>query len=178
MLGKKEAELRLFRRNLFSTEPSDTGLASVLPPTVIEQLHEAGKTVPHRFGPVRSVTDRSAVLTVVGDIMDQAVFLKDPAREGVVLTLSVAASNKQFGTRQAVDPAEARAWVEAIAGPLWFPHFYTAGALSSFVPAGTRPGIKPLTTLFFYLFLGTDGVAHAEPEHQLNMTLTPLEPAP
>lgn len=31
---------------------------------------------------------------------------------------------------------------------------------------------------YFYLFLGTDGVPHAEPEHQLGVQLTPLAHTP
>lgn len=169
-MRKQEEELRRFRRGLFSTDPADSGLASVVPATVLEQMRTAGKTVPHSFGPVRSVTDRHAVLTIVGEITDQAVLLEQPGREGSVLTLSVAAKHKQLGTRQAVDPAEARAWVEAIVGPSWLPHVYSAGNLSTVGGISTRQ----LTTAYFCLFLGADGVPHAEPEHQLGVTLSPL----
>ncbi|WP_244178942.1 hypothetical protein [Streptomyces rubellomurinus] len=177
MLRKQEEQLRRFRQDLFSTEPADSGLASVLPTTVLEQLRAEGRTVPHRFGPVRSVTDRNAVLSIVGDIIDQAVLLERPGREGAVLTLSVAARHKQLGTRQAVDPQEARAWVEAIVGPKWLPHFYAAGALSGSTSGGTSTSGR-LTTQYFYLFLGADGVPQAEPEHQLGVQLTSLAPAP
>ncbi|NBM14694.1 hypothetical protein [Streptomyces sp. GC420] len=176
VLRKQEEELRRFRRGLFSTDPADSGLASVVPATVLERLRAEGQTVPHRFGPVRSVTDRHAVLTIVGDFMDQAVLLERPGREGSVLTLSVAAKHKQLGTRQAVDPAEARAWVEAIVGPNWLPHVYSAGNLSGLTVGGISTS-RPLTTAYFYLFLGTDGVPHAEPEHQLGVTLHPLADA-
>lgn len=174
VLRKHEEELRHFRRDLFSTDPADSGLASVVPAAVLEQIRANGQTVPHRFGPVRSVTDRHAVLTIVGDILDQAVLLERPGREGSVLTLSVAAKHKQLGTRQAVDPAEARAWVEAIVGPDWLPHFYSAGNLST---VGGTSAPRQLTTTYFYLFLGADGVPHAEPEHQLGVTLSPLADA-
>ncbi|MFJ9574527.1 hypothetical protein [Streptomyces bacillaris] len=177
VLRKHEEDLRRFRRGLFSTEPTGSGLDSVLPPDVLEQLHAAGKTVPHRFGPVRSVTDRHAVLTVVGDISDRAVLLERPGQEGSILTLSVAAQNKQLRTRTAVDPQEARAWVEAILGPAWLPHVYSAGALGGFARGGISTS-RPLTTLFFYLFLGTDGRAHAEPEHGQLGALTLLTDTP
>jgi hypothetical protein len=177
VLRKQEEELRRFRRSLFSAEPTGSGLASVLPTTVVEQLQAQGKTVPHRFGPVRSVTDRHAVLTIVGDISDQAMLLERPGREGSVLTLSVAAQNKQLRTRTAVDPQEARAWVEAILGPTWLPHVYSAGALSGFARGGSSTP-RPLTTRYFYLFLGADGLAHAEPEHELGVTLTLLADTP
>jgi hypothetical protein len=176
-LRRHEEALRRFRQGLFSTEPNGSGLASVLPSAVLEQLHAAGKTVPHRFGPVRSVIDRHAVLTIVGDISDQAMLLKRPGREGSILTLSVAAQHKQLRTRTAVDPQEARAWVEAIVGPTWLPHVYSAGALSGFARGGS-PTPRPLTTRYFYLFLGPDGLAHAEPEHELGVTLTPLADTP
>ncbi|MEU2357749.1 hypothetical protein ABZ599_33055 [Streptomyces misionensis] len=117
------------------------------------------------------MTDRHAVLTIVGDITDQAALLERPGREGSVLTLSVAAKHKQLGTRQAVDPAEARAWVEAIVGPRWLPHVYSAGNLST-VGGSSTP--RQLTTAYFYLFLGTDGVPHAEPEHELGVALSLL----
>lgn len=177
VLRKHEDELRHFRRNLFSTEPADSGLISTLPKGVLEQLRAEGKTAPHRFGPVRSVIDRHAALTIVGDIIDQAALLDRPGREGAVLTLSVAARHKQLGTRQAVDLGEARAWVEAIVGPKWLPHFYSAGALSGSTAGGTSPS-RSLTTQYFYLFLGADGVPHAEPEHQLGVQLTPLTHTP
>lgn len=177
VLRKHQEDLRRFRQSLFSTDPADSGLASVLPATVLEQLRADGRTMPRRFGPVRSVTDRHAVLSVVGDITDQAMLLERPGREGSVLTLSVAAQQKQLGTRQACDPAEARAWVEAIVGPRWVPHVYSAGALSGLAKGGSSTS-RPLTTRYFYLFLGPDGVPHAEPEHQLGMQLSPLVDRP
>lgn len=173
MLRKHEEELRLFRRSLFSTEPADSGLASVLPETVLKQLQAEGRVMPHRLGPVRSVTDRRAVLTVVGDITDQAVLLEKPGREGAVLTLSVAAQHKQFRTRQPVDLEEATAWVEAVVGSDWLPHFYSAGALSGSATGGTSTP-KPLMTQYFYMFLGPDGVPHAEPEGHPLGALAPL----
>lgn len=177
MLRKHEEDLRRFRRDLFSTEPTGGGLASVLPPAELEKLHAVGRTVPHHFGPVRSVADRHAVLTIMGDISDQAMLLERPGREGSVLTLSVAAKNKQLRTRMTVDPQEARAWVEAIVGPTWLPHVYSAGALSGFARGGSATQ-RPLTTRYYHLFLGTDGLAHAEPEHELGVTLTPLADVP
>ncbi|MFE9424121.1 hypothetical protein ACFYNO_14280 [Kitasatospora sp. NPDC006697] len=177
VLRKHEEELRLFRRNLFSTEPADSGLTSVLPQTVLEQLRTEGQVMPHRFGPVRSVTDRHAVLTIVGDITDQAALLGKPGQEGAVLTLSVATRHKQLRTRQPVDLEEARAWVEAIVGPGWLPHFYSAGALSGSTTGGTSTP-KPLMTQYFYMFLGRDGVPHAEPEGHPLGALAPLVQAP
>ncbi|MEU2357750.1 hypothetical protein ABZ599_33060 [Streptomyces misionensis] len=53
VLRKQEEELRRFRRGLFSTDPADSGLASVVPATVLEQMRAEGKAVPHSFGPVR-----------------------------------------------------------------------------------------------------------------------------
>ncbi|MFI6118038.1 hypothetical protein [Kitasatospora sp. NPDC051164] len=174
VLRKHEEELRLFRRSLFSTDPADSGLVSVLPAeTVLEQLRAAGGVMPRSFGPVRSVTDRHAVLSIIGDITDQSVLLEKPGQQGAVLTFSVATRHKQLRTRQPVDLEEAKAWVEAIVGPDWLPHFYSAGALSGSTTGGPSTP-KPLTTQYFYMFLGADGVPHAEPEgHQLGV-LTPL----
>ncbi|MFI7087723.1 hypothetical protein ACIBUR_29515 [Streptomyces anulatus] len=97
-----------------------------------------------------------------------------------MLTLSVAARHKQLDTRQAVDPAEARAWAEAIVGPNWLPHVYSAGTLSGLTKGtkGEFSPTRPLTTRYFYLFLGRDGVPHAEPEHQLGVQLSPLIDTP
>lgn len=161
VLRKQEEDLRRFRRSLFSTDPAGSG----------------GLAPVSRLGPVRSVTDRHAVLTIIGDINDQAVLLERPGRAGSVLTLSVAAQHKQLGTRQAVDPAEARAWVEAIVGPNWLPHVYSAGTLSGLTKGGSSAS-RSFTTRYFYLFLGADGVPHAEPEHQLGVQLSPLVDTP
>lgn len=90
-----------------------------------------------------------------------------------MLTLSVSATHRQLRTRQAVDPAEARAWVGAIVGPNWLPHVYAAGNLSGFAGPGASPS-KAKATAHFYLFLGPDGVPHAEPEHQLRVKMVPL----
>ncbi|MFD4482369.1 hypothetical protein ACFVXC_35230 [Streptomyces sp. NPDC058257] len=161
MLRKHQEDLRRFRSGLFSTDPAGSG----------------GLAPVSRFGPLRSVTDRHAVLTIIGDINDQAVLLERPGQAGSVLTLSIAAQHKQLGTRQAVDPAEARAWVEAIVGPDWLPHVYSAGALSGLTKGGSSTS-RPFTTRYFYLFLGADGVPHAEPEHQLGVQLSPLVDTP
>lgn len=76
-----------------------------------------------------------------------------------------------------VDPQEARAWVETIVGPTWLPHVHSAGTLSGFARGGSATS-RPLTTRYYYLFPGADGLAHAEPEHELGVTLTPLADAP
>ncbi|MER6116227.1 hypothetical protein [Streptomyces sp. NPDC001743] len=177
VLRKHEEELRLFRRSLFSTEPADSGLASVLPEAVLEQLRSEGRVMPRRFGPVRSVTDQHAVLSVVGDVTDQATLLEEPGREGAVLTLSFAAHHKKLRTRLPVDLEEAKTWVQAIVGPGWLPHFYSAGALSG-TSKGRTSTPRPLTTQYFYLFLGADGVPHAEPEAHRLGALTPLVQTP
>ncbi|MFF0742158.1 hypothetical protein ACFYVL_17345 [Streptomyces sp. NPDC004111] len=177
VVRKHDKELRRFRRGLFSLDAADSGLASVLPAGVLEQLQATGRTVPRRFGPVRSVTTQDAVLTVVGDITDQSVFLDEPGRAGSVLMLSIAAQHKRFGTRPAVDPGEARAWVGEIVGPSWLPHVYSAGALTGAAEGGSSVS-RPLTTLYFYLFLGADGVPHAEPGHRLGVELFPLGDMP
>ncbi|MFG2162786.1 hypothetical protein [Streptomyces olivaceus] len=171
VLRKHEEELRRFRQNLFSAVPP-----TELPNAMTKHIRATGLTAPSGFGPVRSVTDRHAVLTVLGDISDQAVLLERPDREGSVLTLSVAARHKQLGTRQAADPAEAGAWVKAIVGSAWAPHVYTAGALSGFASGGAWTP-RPLTTRYYYLFLSRDGVPHAEPEHQLGVELSLLDEA-
>nr|WP_029183178.1 hypothetical protein [Streptomyces clavuligerus] len=173
VLRKHESELRRFHRGLFSTDPAGSVFASVVPVAVLERLKAEGRAVPHRFGPVRSVTDRHVTLLIVGSIEDQAVLLERPGQAGSVLTLSVSATHGRLGTRQAVDSAEARAWVEAIVGPSWLPHVYAAGNLSGSAGPGVSPS-KAKTTTYFYLFLGPDGVPHAEPEHQLRVKMVPL----
>ncbi|MHC3392242.1 hypothetical protein [Streptomyces sp. A 4/2] len=173
VLREHEDELRLFRRSLFSTEPADSGLVSVLPKAVLEQLRSEGRVMPRRFGPVPSVTAQNAVLSVVGDITDQAMLLGGSGQEGAVLALSFASHHQTFRTRLPVDLKEAKAWVEAIVGSGWLPHVYSAGVLSGTAKGGTSTS-KPLTTQYFYLFLGADGVPHGAPEGQQLGVLTPL----
>lgn len=67
VLRKQEKALRQFRQSLFSTDTTGNGWTSSLPAEVLQQQAQA-QTVPHRFRPVRSVTDRHAVLTIMGDI--------------------------------------------------------------------------------------------------------------
>ncbi|WP_417554947.1 hypothetical protein [Microbacterium sp.] len=118
---------------------------------------------------MKSLTDRHAELTIVGDMTDQAELLEDPARKGAVMTLSVAAHHRQLHSRLRVDAEEAAAWITVILGDEWAGSVYAAGALST-VSAGLRPA---LTTQFFYVFVGPDGKPEPAPE-SFNLALQPL----
>ncbi|PRA82076.1 hypothetical protein [Microbacterium sp. MYb66] len=107
------------------------------------------------LGPLPSVADRHAELTVIGDTVDQTAMMDDAALDGVVLTLSVAARHWLLGTRLPVSHEEAEAWVREIVGDVWAEHVLPAGALST--RRSERSRATRLTTQFFYLFIGADG---------------------
>lgn len=146
---KHDSELRSFRRRLFAAESDSTAWVGSGYVSQMAQLL--------RFGPVKSVTDRHAELTVVADTVDQAVMLEDPDQHGLILTLSVAAHHRMIHSRLPVDLGEAAAWMVEILGADWAGHAYSAGALS------TTGGSGRLTTQFFYIFIGPDGKPHQVP---------------
>jgi hypothetical protein len=150
---KHDAEIRAFRLALFGQSADSSAWVSSGDPA---QMHR-----PPRLGPVKSVTDRHAELTIVGDMTEQSALLEDPARDGLVLTLSVAAHHRQIDARLRVDPDEAASWIEAVLGEQWAASTYAAGALSTMGSAGSMPSLK---TLFYYVFFSRDGHPHEAPE--------------
>lgn len=120
------------------------------------------------LGLLKSVTDRHAELTIVGDVTDQSVLLEDEEREGMVVTLSIAAHHRQLRSRLRVKSDEAAAWIATIIGEEWADRVHAAGALST-----TANSQSPLTTQFFYVFVGRDGRPQESPA-EFNLPLRPL----
>ncbi len=87
--------------------------------------------------------------------------LSDPSRDGVIVTLSVAAHHRQLHSRLRVDRDEAAAWINEVLGEEWSAHAYAAGALST---TGGRGEVPRLTTQYFYVFIGSDGKPQSAPE--------------
>ena len=158
---KHDAELRAFRRRLFSESADSTAWVGSRGAAQMPQLQP--------LGPVKSVTDRHAVLTIVADTADLGVMLDDPEYPGTLMTLSVAAHHRQLHTRLPVDPDEAAAWVTEVLGEEWSQHVYAAGALS------TTGNSARLTTQFFYVFVGKDGRPQVPPE-KFELRVSPLRP--
>lgn len=146
---KHAAEIRSFRRNLFSHHADASDWLRTGDPSQMARIA--------RLGPINSVVNRHAELTFVGDNADQAARLDDPSRDGTVLTLSVAAHHRQLRSRLAVDNGEAEAWIAEILGAEWAHQAWAAGALST--TGEPHQSAQKLTTLFFYVFIGADGKA-------------------
>lgn len=177
---KHDRELRAFRRYLFSDAADDTSYlrtATTLPHRettgdtvsipVKEILADTNRPELRRFGPIKSITDRFALITIVGSIADQSVFTKSD-QPGMVITLSVAAHHRQLDTRLNLNIEEANAWVHTILGPTWAPQVYTAGEQSGHSPQ-RAPG--RLTTRYYYLFVDPAGHAHTPPgEFELDLS--------
>lgn len=145
---KHENEIRTFRRYLFSDAADSSAWVGSGDVDSMPTLQ--------RVGPVKSVTDRHAELTIVGDMVDQAVMLDNPERTGMILTLSVAAHHRLLRSRLTVDAGEAAAWIKTIVGEEWVEQAYAAGELSGRAEGHGHPGAR-LTTQFFYVFIGSDG---------------------
>lgn len=136
----------------------------------MERILTGDRPAPPRLGPVKSVTDRHALLTVVADVVDQAVMLEDEQLEGSLLTFSVAAHHRQLHTRLTVDVDEAAEWVRTILGDPWGEHIHAGGTLST---TATGNGPQRLTTQYFYLFITPLGQPH-DPPASFRIATTPL----
>lgn len=169
MVRKHEAEIRAFRRYLFTDEADST--ATISSDDELAKVISGERQGLRRFGPVKSVADRHANLTVVADMVDQAAMLEDSRLEGYVLTLSVAAHHRLLDSRLTVNPDEAAAWVVALLGDTWSAHVRAAGALST---TASARGSQRLTTLFFYLFISLAGQPH-DPPASFSIRTTPLD---
>lgn len=150
---KHANDIRIFRRGLFSVASDSSAWVSSADIELMPNLRG--------LGPIKSVTDRHAELTVVGDTTDQSAMLEDPTREGVIITLSVAAHHRQLRSRLRGDVDESVAWIVEILGEEWAAHAYAAGALST---TRNRDDVPTLTTQYFYVFIGPDGAPQHAPE--------------
>lgn len=168
LIRKHEAEIRAFRRYLFTDAADST--ATIAAEDGIARILSGGSQTLQRFGPVKSVTDRHAQLTIVADVVEQGVMLEDDQLSGYQLTFSVAAHHRDLHTRLTVNLEEAVAWIRAILGPDWSEHVYSGGALST---TGSGRGPQRLTTQFFYLFITPSGVPH-DPPAKFHLATTPV----
>ncbi|SEJ61407.1 hypothetical protein SAMN04487917_10835 [Arthrobacter sp. yr096] len=109
-------ELSAFRHNITSA-PYKAGT-----PT---QLNADRRSV--RMGPVQSVEDGNANLTIVADVEGLAWFTADKGLLGSCITVSIAGHRRNTGTRVHLPLAECDAWIEAILGGSWITHVYRAG---------------------------------------------------
>ncbi|MGF6823644.1 hypothetical protein M2317_002557 [Microbacterium sp. ZKA21] len=159
---KHATDIRVFRRKLFSEEADSTAWVSSGDTSKMPELRP--------LGPLKSVTDRHAELTIIGDIVDRRELDETDAGPGLLMTLSVAAHHRQLHTRLSVNAAEAAAWVVEILSEAWAEHTYAAGALST---TGSRKTVPRLTTQYFYLFLTPDGRPQTRPD-TFSVPLRPL----
>lgn len=151
---KHATEIRQFRRDLFPHISDSSAWVSTGDIKLMPELR--------RLGPVKSVTDRHAELTIVGDTTDQSAMLNDANKRGVIVTLSIAAHHRHLQSRLRVDRDEAVSWVIEILGDEWSTHAYAAGALST---TGDKGAVPRLTTQYFYVFIDSDGRPQRAPEH-------------
>ncbi|MFJ5955912.1 hypothetical protein ACIQC5_08125 [Paenarthrobacter sp. NPDC092416] len=119
-------ELTEFRRNL-------TGPQRHASPFRETGHHSASAHVPNadrrsvRLGPVQSLEDGNANLTIVADVEGLAWFTADSGLLGSCITVSIAGHRRNTGTRAPLPLDECDAWVRAILGGSWIPHVYRAG---------------------------------------------------
>lgn len=168
LIRKHEAEIRAFRRYLFTDAADST--ATIASDDGIAMILSGESQALQRFGPVKSVTDRHAQFTIVADVVDQAVMLEDDQLRGSLLTFSVVSHHRQLHSRLTVNLEEAVAWIRAILGPDWSEHVYGGGALST---TGSGQGPQRLTTQFFYLFITPAGKPH-DPPANFHLATTPI----
>lgn len=168
MTRKHDAEIRAFRRYLFTDEADST--ATIASADGVAAVLSDNHYAPRRFGPVKSVTDRHAQLTIVADVVDQAVMLEDDQLSGSMLTFSVASHHRQLHSRLTVNLEEAVAWIRTILGTDWSDHVHAGGALST---TATGQGPQRLTTQFFYLFITPTGKPH-DPPAAFQLATTPI----
>lgn len=147
---KRDAEIRAFRRYLFSDTADST--ATIAADDGIAMILSRESQTPQRFGPVGSVTDRHAQLTIVADVFNQAVMLEDDQLSGSLLTFSVASHDRQLHSRLTINFEEAVAWIRAV---------------------GSGQGPQRLTTQFFYLSITPAGKPHDRPA-KFRLTTTPV----
>ncbi|MBF4459394.1 hypothetical protein [Pseudoclavibacter sp. VKM Ac-2867] len=165
LMRRHEFDLRRFRGQLRASDSSDW-LESDAPVS-----QETAPKLP-ALGPVRSMTNPHANLTIVGQVTSQAAHCHDPELDGFVVTISVAAHHRLLGTRLPIDEGDAAVWVRAALGDEWSPHVFTAGALSTTTDSADTERIQ-LTTRFYYVFLGSDRKPQSAPQ-SMTVPLTAL----
>lgn len=135
---KHRIALADFRRRLFGPE-GHSGL---------HNENDPDRRIPG-LGPLRSLEDRHADLTLSADVSDLDWFTEDSSETGSCVTVSIAGHHRVMGGRTSLPSGECDAWVQAILGVAWMDHVYRAGTLSGV--AGR------LSTVYYRLFLDTEG---------------------
>lgn len=111
---------------------------------------------PPSLGPVRSLTDQYADITLGADVSDYAWYAEDPTASGDLMTVSLAAHHRLMRSRTGLAEAEADAWALAVLGTEHASLIYRAGALS---------GVRGfLTTVYYHLYRDASGGAALLPE--------------
>src|SRR4051794_16172739 len=125
-----------------------------------EILLVRGESVPEQrfagMGPVASLDNPRISITLAGEVADLGWTEEDPTADGVCLTVSVAGRDRVTGERVALSTGETDAWLQAFLGTERVGHAYRAGAL--------RGGSGSLTTVYYRLFLDTEGNPIPKPE--------------
>ncbi len=109
-------------------------------------VRESGD-IPLGIGPVRSVSDRHANITVEADLATLSYAVETPGLLGYKLTLSMAGHHRVLDTRVVLSVEETEAWAYAVLGDQWADHSYYGGLVSG-------PG--RLGVVFYLLYLGED----------------------
>ncbi|MGP0222520.1 MULTISPECIES: hypothetical protein [unclassified Paenarthrobacter] len=149
-------ELASFRQDITSP-PYQAGT-----PTA---LNAARRSV--RMGPVQSVEDGNANLTIVGDVEGLAWFTADKGLLGSCITVSIAGHRRSTGSRVQLSLAECDAWIEAILGGSWLNQVYRSG--TSVVRDGR------LDVASYRLFMDERSNPMAKPKTVVDDTLRRLE---
>lgn len=84
------------------------------------------------FGPVRSLANSFADVTISADRAELAWLTGNPALAAQCVTVSVAVHHKVLGTRISLTSTDYVAWVQAVVGVSWMRFVYKAGVVTDF----------------------------------------------
>ena len=149
-------ELSVFRKDITSA-PHKAGTAT--------SLNADRRSV--RMGPVQSVEDGNANLTIVADVEGLAWFTADKGLLGSCITISIAGHRRNTGTRVHLPLVECDAWIEAILGGSWIANVYRMGNKAK--PDGR------LDIASYRLFLDEHRNPVPKPQAVVDMTLRSLD---
>ncbi|MGF9663165.1 hypothetical protein AAIH25_15010 [Arthrobacter crystallopoietes] len=139
------------------------------PKNIVSELNPYGRHRLAGLGPLPSVSDRHADVTVGAELADLAYAHDDLTLEGYKITLSLAAHDRILGGRITLDIDETDAWLYAVLGQTLADRAYHAGALS-----GTEP--HRLTTVFYYVYLDLHRQPVPRPETADDSFEVPVRP--
>lgn len=118
------------------------------------KIEEGKSTMPSAS--FRSLTDRHALISVVGDVCDTSWLEQNPDLAGSVMTLSIAGRHRLLGGRTSLPSGECDAWAIEIVGQERAPYLYRAGTLTGV--AGR------LSTVYYRVFMNDEGIPVAKPD--------------